>query len=356
MLYNKRMKDSRYYDGTKLLSMKDINGETPEIFISTSNRTGGKTTYFSRLLVNRFIKSKSKFLLIYRYNYELDEIGDKFFKDIGGLFFPEYHLTDKSKSKGMYHELYLQKGDGPEEPCGYAVALNNADTIKKYSHFFNDVQTMYFDEFQSETGHYCSRELDKFQSLHTSIARGNGKQVRYVPVYMVSNTVSLLNPYYIGLGISSRVQANTKFLKGDGFVVECAFIESAANAQKTSAFNRAFKNDPYQKYAQEGVYLNDNLTFIEKPKGKNRYLATIVFKNKEYSLRSYDDLGIIYCDTSVDTSYKFKIAITTADLKTNYVILKQNDIFIEHMKYYFSHGCFRFRNLEAKEAALALLV
>ena len=50
-----------YYDGTKLLSMKDLNGETPEIFICTANRTAGKTTYFGRLLVNRFKKDGKRF-------------------------------------------------------------------------------------------------------------------------------------------------------------------------------------------------------------------------------------------------------------------------------------------------------
>ena len=38
-----------YYDGTRLLSMKDLNGKKPEIFIVTTNRTLGKTTYFRRL-------------------------------------------------------------------------------------------------------------------------------------------------------------------------------------------------------------------------------------------------------------------------------------------------------------------
>ena len=41
----------QYYDGTKLLSMLDINGKRPEIYMTTTNRTGGKTTYFGRLLV-----------------------------------------------------------------------------------------------------------------------------------------------------------------------------------------------------------------------------------------------------------------------------------------------------------------
>ena len=58
-----------YYDGTKLLSLKDLNGNDPEIFIVTTNRTGGKTTYFNRWAVNRFLKGKGKFGLIYRYVY-----------------------------------------------------------------------------------------------------------------------------------------------------------------------------------------------------------------------------------------------------------------------------------------------
>lgn len=78
---------SKYYDGTKLLSLSDLNGEKPEIYISTTNRSGGKTTYFSRWAVNRFLKYGEKFALLYRFNYELDDIADKFFKDIGTLFF-----------------------------------------------------------------------------------------------------------------------------------------------------------------------------------------------------------------------------------------------------------------------------
>ena len=67
-----------YYDGTKLLSMLDINGNKPEIYLCTTNRTGGKTTYFARLLVNSFLKKKEKFCLVYRFNYEIDDVADKF--------------------------------------------------------------------------------------------------------------------------------------------------------------------------------------------------------------------------------------------------------------------------------------
>lgn len=249
-----------YYDGTKLLSLTDLDGKKPEILMVTTNRTGGKTTYFGRLCVNKFKKGQGKFALLYRYNYELDDCADKFFKDLSTLFFSGSVMESKRKASGIFHELFL---DG--ESCGYALSLNSADQLKKYSHLFSDVNRMIFDEFQSESNHYCSDEIKKFISIHTSVARGQGEQVRYVPVYMLSNPVSLINPYYVELGISNRLRDDTKFLRGHGFILEQGFINSASIAQKESGFNKAFSKNSYVAYSSECVYLNDNKAFIEKP-------------------------------------------------------------------------------------------
>lgn len=339
-----------YYDGTKLLSMKDINGNTPEIFICTTNRTGGKTTYFGRLAVNRYLKSGGKFCLVYRFNYELEDCENKFFKDLKSLFFNEHNMSGKKKARGMYYELYLD-----EKSCAYAIALNNADQIKRFSHLFSDVSMMIFDEFQSETNHYCPNEISKFQSLHTSIARGQGEQVRYVPVYMLSNPVTLLNPYYIAWNISNRLTTNTKFLKGDGFVCEQGYVESANEAQKTSGFNRAFAATEYSAYSSEGVYLNDNTAFLDKPVGNSRYFMTLKYGGVNYGIREYADAGIIYCNDKPDNSFPIKISVTTDDHNINYVMLKRNDYLIANLRYYFEHGCFRFKDLRCKEAVLKAL-
>lgn len=339
-----------YYDGTKILSMKDINGETPEIYMVTTNRTGGKTVFFSRLLVNKYKKGQGKFALIYRYNYELDDCADKFFKDIRGLFFPSDNMTSKRRANGIFHELFLN-----DKSCGYALSLNSADQIKKYSHLFSDVERMLFDEFQSETNHYCTDEITKLLSIHTSIARGQGEQVRYVPMFMLSNPVSIINPYYVEMGISERLQEVTHFLRGDGFVLEQGFVESASNAQKESGFNKAFARNKYVAYASECIYLNDNKAFVEKPDGFGKYVCTIKYKGVEYGIREYAESGIIYCDDRCDTSYKFKITVTTDDHEINYVMLKRNDMFLTHLRYFFEKGCFRFKDLRCKEAVLRAL-
>lgn len=339
-----------YYDGTKLLSMNDLNGKKPELYLVTTNRTGGKTTYFGRYVVNKFKQGAGKFALIYRYNYELDDCADKFFKDLSGLFFPNSVMSSKRKASGIYHELFLD-----EVSSGYALSLNSADQLKKYSHLFSDVERMVFDEFQSESNHYCNDEIRKFISLHTSVARGQGKATRYVPVFMLGNTVSIINPYYVQLGIANRLKDDTKFLRGDGYVLEQGFVEHASEAQKESGFNRAFSGSDYVAYSSECVYLNDSKAFVEKPYGIGRYLCTIKYNGADYGVREYAEQGVIYVDDRADSSYKLKITTTTADHNINYVMLQRHDFFLSQLRYYFEHGCFRFKDLRCKEAILKTL-
>lgn len=341
---------NQYYDGTKLLSMKDIDGKEPELYLCCGNRTGGKTVYFSRMLVKRFLKDAKKFMLLYRYSYETPDVADKFFKDIQGLFFKGHEMAAKNMAHGVYSELYLD-----EIPCGYAVALNKADQVKKLSHLFSDTDSMFFDEFQSESNQYCADEIKKFMSIHTSVARGRGQMHRRVPVYMCSNSVSIINPYFTELGISERLRDDTKYLRGKGFVLEQAWVEAAAKAQEESGFMRAFANNTYAAYASQNVYLNDNMAFVEKPEGRGRYLVTLRYKGGDYAIREYAEAGIVYCDNRADLTFPTRIAVTTEDHRINYVMLKRSDFTIQNLRYYFDHGAFRFKDLKCKEAVMKLL-
>lgn len=346
-----------YYDGTKLLSLLDLDGKKPEIYICTSNRSAGKTTYFNRLCVNGFLRRGEKFMLLYRFDYELDSCAEKFFKDIGSLFFPDYSMCSVKRYRGKYHDLYIknEKQDGEDIHCGYAVAINTADVVKKLSHLFSDTSKMLFDEFQSETNHYCPNEVEKFISVHKSVARGQGKQSRYVPVYMVANPVTILNPYYVEMGISNRLDNKTRFMRGNGFVLEQGYNADAEKAASESGFNTAFSANKYIAYASQGIYLNDIKSFVETVSGRNRYLATLKYGGSEYGIRSYDEQGIIYIDDRPDRTFTTKLTVTTEDHDINYVMLRNNDMFLQNLRYFFDKGCFRFRNLKCKEALLKAL-
>lgn len=341
-----------YYDGTKLLSLKDLEGNTPEIYICTSNRSAGKTTYFQRLLINRFLKHGEKFMVVYRFKYELQSVAEKFFKDIQSLFFQDYTMSEQKRAAGSFIELFLVDDKGQEKSCGYAVALSCVDSLKKYSHFFSDVGAMFFDEFQSETESYLPREVSKLMSLHTTTARGQGKQVRRVPVYMVSNPVSILNPYYDQLGITDRLQENTKFLKGVGWVMEQGHNASAAKAQSESAFNRAFKTNEYSQYQNQGKYLLDNNAFIERLNGRYSVVLTLVYHGHFYSVKRFDELGLVYIDDKGDENARTIISVTDDDHNINYVSIRANWTWCAWLRQMFNLGVMRFKNQRCKDCFL----
>ena len=56
-----------FYNGNKLLSLLDINGKKPEIYMCCGNRTAGKTFFFKRWMLRRFVKHGEKFVVFVRY-------------------------------------------------------------------------------------------------------------------------------------------------------------------------------------------------------------------------------------------------------------------------------------------------
>ena len=347
---------SDYYNGSKLLSLKDKDKKTPEIFISTSNRSAGKTTFFGKYVMDHFLKGKGKFILLYRYAYELNDVADKFFTDIHNLFFPNLIMSQKMREKDTFAELFIQDVKSDEEvACAYAIPINKADNIKKCSHLLSDASIMLFDEFQPESGQYCTNEIAKFQSIHTSLARGNGEQVKYLPIIMISNFVSLLNPYYTALHIAERLQANTNYLRGEGWVLEQGFNDTASKAQKESAFNRAFGDTSYNKFSSEVFYLNDNNTFVKKMTGKSQYIFSLHYEDQWFGVRYFADTGVVYINRSPDMTHNRKYAVGVNDMTEDCVLFNRFDQRIMMLRQYFDRGAFRFADLPSKGAAFAML-
>lgn len=342
---------SEYYDGTKLLSLLDVNKNKPEIYICSSNRTAGKTYFFSRMIINRYIKKGEKFALLCRNSNEIQDAHKTIFEPVKELF--EGHtMKTKTVNKGAYGEIYWDD----MSLCGYVLPLRCATKIKKFSNVFWDVTSMMFDEFQLENGQgYLPTEIESFISVHQSVARGNGKQSRYVAVYMLTNALSLLNPYYSELKISSRLKADTKFLRGEGWVMECALNTAAIEAQKESSFNKAFSGNKYIASSVEGVYLNDNLSFIGRPKTRGRYLCSITYNGKNFGVTLHEKENFIYCSDVADMTHPTCLAVDTSSHSFNTILKMSEPLLVKALQKYFELGYFRFKNLECKEVILKLL-
>lgn len=306
-----------FYDGTKLLNMLDINGNRPEIYMTVGNRTGGKTTYFDRLSVNRFLKRDSQFLHLTRYKTDLTGCIDDFFNKISPFF--DIEFTPKKYAGGKYWAI-----KNGEKIAGYFAAINSADAIKRFSETFSHVGHIFIDEFQSESFNYCPMEFEKFISIHTSVARGHGAPSRYVPVYMASNPFDLLNPYFKYFKISGKINENTHYLRGDGWVLEHLINEQAKNAQLESAFNRAVAGR-FTDYNILGKYTN-NMCLIEKISGKSTYVATLNINDSQYGVRIFDNK--IYISNKIDKNFS-GIYVTDYNATNDGIYLsRSSDLFV----------------------------
>ena len=191
-------------------------------------------------------------------------------------------------------------------------------------------------------------------SLHISIARGDGEQHRYVPLYMASNTVSILNPYYSALGINKMLKKNTKILKGDGWVFERTYNENANAAMTESGFVRAFSKSKYSSFASSNVYLNDNESLIDKPSGGNQYLLTVIYDQKPYNIRKYSD--VVYVSTGCDETFSNRICFNVNDVVDDRALrVTPGNFIVIMLREYFNRGVMRFENLDCKNMALDLL-
>lgn len=338
-----------FYNGNKLLSMKDINGKTPEIFMCEGNRTAGKTYFFKRLCLRRWQRGKGKFAIYCRHTYELDGAHEAFFKDLEEVDFQGHIMDAEWAIKGMCKSLMF---DGEE--CGYAIGMWNRDVIKQKSSMFVDVGCMFMDEFQSEAGKYIKDELGAFMSIHTSVARGGGKHTRYVPVFMASNGVSTINPYFTGLGIGKRLKDDCKFMRGDGWVLERTFNKEAAQQISESAFARAFSSSKQMQYAAGSTYLLDNDNFIACMRGEKRPMCNLIHNGNTYGIWQLEGKDVYVVSEKHDPGYPVTITCQLSSHTPASMLVKQRT-YSSGLLNAFNRGCVFFENAYCKDAFLDVI-
>lgn len=342
--------ENKYYNPSVILGKKDLDGLEPSIYMITSNRSAGKTTGWLKEALEKYHKTGHQLMLIYRYKYELTS-AHEIFKDVLKIY-PDLGIEMKceSKAQGLFYALML---DGEE--FGFVCSLSNVDSLKKYSPLFVKVFYLIMDEFQKEDGKYLPQEFAKLQSLLVTVARGGGSQSRNIKCILLGNMVSLLNPYFVNFNIHSRIKNDTKFLRGNGWIAEFNFNVNASNAIKNNGLFRAFKDTDYMQYSTESVYLHDSSIFIEKPKGKSRYIATIIHDGVQFGLREYYEEGIVHVSRKPDTSCKTVVTFKANDHNQHTIMLSRYSWVWKNIDDAYKHGYLRFDDMRSKSAIFDIL-
>lgn len=354
------MSKDRFYHCDWLLRQKDRNGRKPIIYIVCSKVRGpGKTFSFTELLMKNLIDNGDKFILLCRLKDNLGYVAEGVFKAVLRQKYPEMTMYEQ-KVGHLYSNIFIDKQKGKEKEtihAGYVIPLNAASGIKNISGMFTDAEAFFFDEFQPMTKReYIAGEVDKFKSIYESVARGNGETCRYVPVYMCSNTIDRYNPYFIALGLVSKLQDNTRIYRGNGFVYQQATNEYAVKAHKEYGIASILNTGANDDYADDNTWANDCKAAVCKPDdwGRPTYFTTISYDGNDYGVKYYSDVGIYYIDRTPDKKHPFRFCLTL-DGEKNLPLLKTSPI-AKILRDAIEGGCVRYKDNGCRNMAMEMIV
>lgn len=344
-----------YWDINDVKKVKDLDDCEPILRMIIGNRCAGKTTGMLKESLDIHVENSSQTVFLYRTQDEIASSA-KMYEDVLELY-PKYGkaIVNKNIVKGLINALVLHDAEDNESVIGYGVYFNASDKLKKYSPMFKDVDLIVFDEFILENGGYLKDEITKFESALRSICRGKGKQVREVPVYMLANYVTLLNPYFIYFGIHKRLRDNTKFLRGHGWVAQFTVNKDAQKAINESGLAKVFNNSAYQKSCADGTYLCDATAFVEKISGNSNYIFTLVCGKDHYAVREYPEKGIVYIDYTADPNARYVFTFDPSSHNADTLMLSSKSFIYDYLKRAYDMGLLRFKDLKCKNIVLDIL-
>lgn len=338
-----------YYNGYPLLKSKDINNEIPEIYLCSGNRTAGKTFFFKRFIVRLSILLKKPCLLLTRKRTQLLPSAQSFIEDIGNC--PDFGNLFTIESGDLTGIKEIRYKDNPVVLVSY---LNYADDIKEASNYFNNVLLLMKDEFQLRSiSDYCDDEIGKLRSIHKSCAREFGSKSRFLPTVLVGNEISIINPYYYALGITSRISSETKRVRGNGFVLNIIHNSSASEMALQSSFEKAFGEDE-QFMSDNFNQYTDNKNYVQEIKSKYmRCIAVYYTKNGVVGVWSVET-GF-YVSKKVDPNCRRRFAGDLESHKDGLMLISLKDPFLLNLKEYFEKSCVLFQNIECRIIFLKLI-
>lgn len=350
-----RKQVSKYYDGTNLLKMKDEEGKEPNVFISLSGRSYGKTTWFYNYMLERAVDEDKRFVILTRNKNNINGVAENF---ISGYKMREYDgmFSISNLNDGVVKQINYRTDTEPSKILGYVFALSSSNKIKEVSKKLEEnLDIVFFDEFIVESGSsYLTNEMTKLQSICQSVFR-----TRHYKIVMCANLVSSICPAFStfvnkdGLCITDILEMNreAKRLKGIGWVLEIA-EQSEYIKNHLQENNRAFAASNYTKMSVSNAF-NDDRNLIDKSVKKEKRIAVayILNDNDFYLLSVCQKSGIYFFERWYgEINDKIdKYTITQNNIGSDTIYINGNTILKGDLRRLYDAALIKFDSLSSKQ-------
>lgn len=293
-------------------------------------RGGGKTFNSLREAIEKHLKERKngkqwEFMYIRRRVVDLDDAcqGSKgsgdLFSDIRAKgYFPEHEFKVVADKSGGYN-FYCD-----DKIMGYGKALSTSASRRSTSYPY--VKRLLFDEFLIDDSAGSNQrylnsgdEFFVFTNFYETIARG-----RDIPVLFLGNAFSMVNPYFLALGIRIEDPEDNKIYKGKAWTVvfwkDPDFIAERAKTQ----FYQATADSKFAEHAYGNSFYLDSKDFVAKRSKTSEHQFSLVYLGKTYGVWVDWERGTYYVSTKgANTSRDKTISMSLSDNKPNNVSIRR---------------------------------
>ena len=302
----------------------------------------GKSYGIKKYVLNKFKKKGKQFIYLRRYDTELR----KSLKD--NEFFKDVELDDLFKN-----DIFYIRGDKfymNDQVCGYAIPLSKASIYKSVP--FPNVDTIIYDEFliDNNTYHYIPEEPEKTLDFIETVGR-----LRDIQVFLLGNSISLVNPYFDYFNISLPYNSDIKTFKNGLILINYIKNEAYRKIKKESKFGTLIEGTKYGEYAIENKFIKDNNNFIKKKNPKSKFFFNIIINKHTYGVWMDYNSNDMFISKMCNYNHPVTLAFDYKDHNENTIMLKSKSVFFQNLVNHYKSGFLYFDNIQIKSDVTSLI-
>lgn len=345
------MAERQFYNPAKAISYN------APITAVVSMRSYGKTYGFTKSAVKDWLRDRSEFVYVRRYDTELKTSAPKIFDDlVEHNEFPELEFRMNG-----YEGFVRFKADGEKakwHPICHCIPLSKQANYKGVA--FPRVKKIIFDEYirvlKTPPG-YLRDDMGALLDLFKTISRDRDN----VHMYLLGNACDLTNPLFLFLGRELRGEPKEGFswYRNKTVLIEYAKNEVFADQERQTVVGRLVDGTQYAGVMIDAKFANAGEEFIMQKPARARYLYGFDWQDKTFGCWVDERNGDYFITDKVPKDYdsaRYQLfALSAEDMRPNMYMIKRADPFIKGLQRLYSIGACFFDSPTTRERWLKMI-
>lgn len=344
------MTERKFYDPTRAISYN------APLTLVLSMRSYGKTYGFTREAIKDWMRDRSEFVYVRRYETELKTAAPKLFDDImAHNEFPGY-VFKMVGYEGFIAKQPLDEDEKPDwQPLCHCIPASKQANYKGVA--FPKVKKIIWDEYIRMTKvppGYLPDDMGSLFNLFKTVARDRTN----VHMYLLANTCSILNPLFWFAGIRDEPKEGFSWHRGKSILIEYTKDEVFADQERATPVGRLIAGTAYEDEMIDAEFHDSTETFIAKKTKRSAFLYQIVFQGTSFGVWIDTSTGIYYITPKLPSDAEqrgMSYALTADDMRPNLFMIDRATPFIKKLTGLYRMGVCYFNSPATRERWIKML-